>query len=34
MRSFGGELRYVRLAYGACFIVDLIPATVPELDLP
>jgi PAS domain S-box-containing protein len=33
MRSFGGELRYLPLADGACFIVDLIPATKSELEL-
>lgn len=33
MRSFGGELRYLPLADGACFIVDLIPATRSEQEL-
>jgi len=33
MRSFGGELRYVPLGDGACFIVELISATAPEQDL-
>jgi len=32
MHSFGGELRYLPLASGACFIVDLIPATPPEQE--
>lgn len=33
MRSFGGELRYLPLADGACFVVDLIPTMTPEQDL-
>jgi PAS domain S-box-containing protein len=32
MRSFNGELRYKPLAGGACFIVDLIPATACGQD--
>jgi PAS domain S-box-containing protein len=32
MRSFGGELRYLALADGACFIVDLIQATTSEKE--
>jgi two-component system, LuxR family, sensor kinase FixL len=33
MRSFGGELRHVPLANGACFIVDLTQAMTPEKEL-
>ena len=33
MRSFGGELRYVPLAEGASFIVDLTQAMTPEKEL-
>jgi two-component system, LuxR family, sensor kinase FixL len=33
MRSFGGELRHVPLANGACFIVDLTQAMTPEREL-
>jgi PAS domain S-box-containing protein len=33
MRSFGGELRYVPLAKGASFIVDLTQAMTPEKEL-
>jgi len=33
MRSFGGELRYLHLADGACFIVDLPQAITPEKEL-
>jgi two-component system, LuxR family, sensor kinase FixL len=33
MRSFGGDLRYLHLADGACFIVDLTQATTPEKEL-
>jgi PAS domain S-box-containing protein len=33
MHSFGGELRYLPLADGACFIVDLNSAMAPEQDL-
>ena len=33
MRSFGGDLRYVPLAKGASFIVDLTQAMTPEKEL-
>jgi two-component system sensor kinase FixL len=33
MRSFGGELSYMALAEGACFIVDLVPAAKSGLVL-
>jgi C4-dicarboxylate-specific signal transduction histidine kinase len=33
MRSFGGELRYLPLTGGACFIVDLTQAMTPESEL-
>jgi two-component system sensor kinase FixL len=33
MRSFGGELRYLALAEGACFIVDLSSAATSEKEL-
>jgi signal transduction histidine kinase len=33
MRSFGGELRYLPLAGGACFIVELVMAVKSEQDL-
>jgi len=33
MRSFGGELSYMPLADGACFIVDLVPAVAAEQEL-
>ena len=33
MRSFGGELRYVQLEDGACFIVVLSSATAPEKEV-
>lgn len=33
LRSFGGELRYVPLPNGACFIVDLPSAATPEKEL-
>lgn len=32
MRSFGGELRYIALAGGACFMVELTPTLVVEKD--
>jgi two-component system, LuxR family, sensor kinase FixL len=33
MRSFGGELSYLPLGEGACFIVDLVPAARSEQEL-
>jgi two-component system, LuxR family, sensor kinase FixL len=33
MRSFGGELRYMPLHEGACFIADLTPASIPQKEL-
>jgi two-component system, LuxR family, sensor kinase FixL len=33
MRSFGGELRYFPLLDGACFVVDLAPASTPQREL-
>lgn len=33
MRSFGGELSYLPLADGACFIVDLAPAVKTGMEL-